>query len=284
MRHTTNCETAQGYTCTCPCGGARHGAILIRGIVTSDPETQAVATIWAEPRRWTRLPEATRTTTITDRVADRHPAMTGLVSELVITLIDQARTNGEIDAMAALAHHISDEIGDECERQLADGAPDHRSTRHLWCVVLATLCRLYDRGFDLVNRTHDDLIQNIMKALREGISTDRGVETRPRDIYQYRHRIVAAFEVAEYSFLETLIKKAVHAVTTAVKEAGEVAVFTHLRLIGAITCPDPDRHPDVVKHCLWPPLSGSFKEMLEDSVATEMRTWLRNSYPVVPAG
>lgn len=283
MGHTTNCETAKTYTCVCPCGGARHGAILIRGIVTSDAATQVEATDWAEPRRWTRLPEATRVTTTKDRVADRHPAVTGIVSELVIALVEQARSDGEIDAIAALAHQISDEIGDEFERHLDDGGPDHRSTRHLWCVVLATICRLYDHGFNLVNATLDDLVENIMKTLREDISTDRGEESQPRDIYQYRYRIVSAFEVAEYAFLKTLIKKAVHAVATAVKEIGEEVVFKYLRLIGAITCPDPDRHPDVVKYCLWPLLSGPFKEMLEDSIATEMRTWLRNAYPVLPA-
>ncbi|MFT3970488.1 MAG: hypothetical protein QM695_09455 [Micropruina sp.] len=284
MGHTTNCETAKTYTCVCPCGGARHGAILIRGIATSDPATQVEATNWAEPRRWIRLPEATRATTIKDRVADRHPAVTGIVSELVITLVEQARTDGEVNAVAALAHQISDEIGDEFERHLDGGGPDHRSSRHLWCVVLATLCRLYDHGINLVNGALDDLVENITKALREDISTDRGEESQPRDIYQYRYRIVAAFEVAEYAFLVALIKKAVRAVTTAIKEIGEEAVFKHLRLIGAITCPDPDRHPEVIRHCLWPLLSGPFKEMLEASIATEMRTWLRNAYSVVPAG
>lgn len=283
MGHTTNCETAKTYTCVCPCGGARHGAILIRGIATSDAATQVEATDWAEPRRWIRLPKAARRTTVTDRVADRHPAVTGIVSELVIALVEQTRSDGEIDAVAALAHQISDEIGEAFERHLDGGGPAHRSTRHLWCVVLATICRLYDRGFNLVNATLDDLVENIVEALRGDISTDRGEESQPRDIYQYRYRTVAAFEVAEYAFLEALIKKAVHAVTTAIKEIGEEAVFKHLRLIGAITCPDPDRHPDVVKYCLWPLLSGPFKETLEASIATEMRTWLRNAYPVVPA-
>ncbi len=284
MGHTTNCETAKTYTCVCPCGGALHGAIQIRGIATSDPARQAEATDWAEPRRWTRLPEATRETTIDDHVADRHPAVTGIVSELVITLIEQARDDRQIDAIAALAHQISDEIGEDFERHLDDGGPKHRSTRHLWCVVLATVCRLYDQGFDLVNATVDDIVGEIMESLREDVSADRSEETRARDVYQYTYRVVAAFELADYTFLEALIKKAVRAVTAAVKAVGEEAVFRHLRLIGAITCPDPDRHPDVVKHCLWPLLSGPFKEMLEDSIAAEMRTWLRNAYSVVPAG
>ncbi|GAA1050111.1 hypothetical protein GCM10009569_22300 [Arthrobacter russicus] len=49
MGHTTDCETAKTYTCVCPCGGARHGAILIRGIVTSDPAVQVEAKNWAAP-------------------------------------------------------------------------------------------------------------------------------------------------------------------------------------------------------------------------------------------
>lgn len=283
MGHTTSCEIAKTYTCVCPCGGARHGAILIRGIATSDPAYQVEATDWAEPRRWTRLPKAARATAVRDRVADRRPAMTGIVSELVVTLIEQAREDGETDAIAGLAHQTSDEVGADFERHLDGGGPDHRSTRHLWCVVLATLCRLYDRGFELANATVDELVDEIMGALREDVSTDRGEETRARDIYQYKHRVVAAFEFASYSFLEALIKKAVRAVFVAKKAIGEEAVVKYLRLIGAITCPDPDRHPDVVKHCLWPLLSGPFTEVLDDSVATEMRTWLRNAYTVVPA-
>ncbi|GAA1050112.1 hypothetical protein [Arthrobacter russicus] len=174
-------------------------------------------------------------------------------------------------------------MGEEIERHLAGGGPDHGTARHLWCVVLATICRLYDHGFNLVSGTRDDLVETIMKSLRDGISTDRGEQSQSRDIYQNRHRIVAAFEVAEYAFLEAMIKKAIHTVMTAAKVIGEEAVFKYLRLIGAITCPDPDRHPDVVKHCLWSLLSRPFKEMLEDSIANEMCTWLRNAYPVVPA-
>lgn len=283
MGHTTNCETAKTYTCVCPCGGALHGAILIRGIATLDPAGRVEATDWAEPRRWRRLAEATRETTIEDHVADRQPAVTGIVSELVITLIEQAREDGEIDVIAALAHQISDEIGEDFERYLDSGGPDHRSTRHLWCVVLATICRIYDHGFDLVKVSADDLVDEMMTRLKENVSSDRRDETRARDIYQYKYRVVAAFELADYNFLEDLIRKAIYAVITAVKAIGEEAVFKHLRLIGAITCPDPDRHPDVVKHCLWPLLSGPFKEMLKESIATEMRSWLRNAYPSLPA-
>lgn len=121
-----------------------------------------------------------------------------------------------------------------------------------------------------------------MMRLREAISFDRTHDTHARDIYQYKYRVVAAFELVEYLFLESLIKKAVVAVIAAAKAIGEESVFKHLRLIGAITCPDPDRHPDVIKLCLWPLLSGPFQDALQEPLEIQMRTWLRNAYVVRP--
>ena len=82
-------------------------------------------------------------------------------------------------------------------RHLDGGSPDHGSTRHVWCAVLERICRLYDHGFDLVNATVDGLVEETMESLGEDISADRGEEIQARDIYQYRYRIVAAFELAE---------------------------------------------------------------------------------------
>lgn len=95
-----------GHTCSYPCGGARHDAILNRGIATADAATQVEATDWAEPRRSTRLPEATRATIVKGGVVVRSSAVKGIVSELVIALVEQARTDAEIDAVAVLAHQI----------------------------------------------------------------------------------------------------------------------------------------------------------------------------------
>lgn len=282
MGHSRSCETAKTYSCVCPCGGALHGAILIGGLGTPDPSRQVEATSSAEPRRWTRLPESVRRTTIYDTVADRQPAVSGIVYELVITLIGQVRDNGEIDAVATLGRQISDEVGAEFEKYLGSRGPDHRSNRHLWCVVLATICRLYDQGVDRVTSSVDDIVDSVMKTLRDEVSTERSDDTRARDVYQYTHRVVAAFEPADYWFLEAMVKDAVKAVIDAVRAIGEKAVFKYLRLIGAIVCPDPDRHPDVIKYCLWPLLSGPFQDVLEESSATEMRKWLRNAYLVKP--
>lgn len=118
--------------------------------------------------------------------------------------------------------------------------------------------------------------------LREETSFDRTDDTHARDIDRYKYRVVAACELVECSFLEALIKKAVMAVIAAAKAIGEESVFKHLRLIGAITRPDPDRHPDVTRHWLWPLLSGPFQGTLQETLEIQMRTWLRNAYVVEP--
>lgn len=92
-----------------------------------------------DPRAWDRAESDPR-----HNVADRQPAVTGIVSELVITLIGQARDDAEIEVVAALALQISDEVDADFQRHLDGGGLDRRSNRHLWCMVVATTCRLCD--------------------------------------------------------------------------------------------------------------------------------------------
>ena len=282
MSHTTRCETATTYTCKCPCGGARHGAVLSRGITSTNSSAQDEAFDWANPKRWTRAPAAAKQSTVGDNVVDRQPAMTGVISELTVTILDEIRKNGQVDAIDVLAQGICEKIGDEFESHLAGGGPKPHGNRHLWCVVLATICRLYDQTFEFTTRSVDKLVGEVMNLLREDVSAARGEETRARDIYAYKHLIAASFKLEEYAFLEVLAMRAIGSIVAAMKAIGEETVMKHLRLIGGITCPDPDRHPDVVKYCMWPLLAGPFRELLEERTAVEMRKWLRNAYVSLP--
>lgn len=282
MSHTAKCEAAEGHSCTCPCGGALHGAVLIRGIVSIDSSVQDEARAWAEPQRWTRVSAVSKNSTVNDTSKVRRAAMTGLISELVLGLIDQARKEGELDVIAVLAKQISTEVGEEFESNLAGGGHDRKGINHIWCVVLATICRLYDQGFALFEDAGNAALDAIMRELQKAASSSRSEDTQSQDIYAYKLRVKAAFDLAAFPFLKTLIKAAVDSLIAAVKAIGEEAVMKHLRLICVIMCPDPDRHPDVVKYCLWPLVSGPFQELLHEAIATEARTWLRNAYVVVP--
>lgn len=282
MSHTGKCEAAEGYSCKCPCGGALHGAVLVRGISSTDPSVQDVARAWSEPQRWTRVSAENKNSTVGDSSKARRAAMTGLISELVLALIEQVREEGEIDAIGILAEQVSEEVGEELESYLSGGGPDRKRINHVWCVVLATICRLYDQGFSIFEEAVASGVDAVLHELQQDASTSRTDDTQAQDIYAYKLRVKAAFDLTAFPFLKPLIKKAIGSLISAVKAIGEEAVMKHLRLICVIMCPDPDRHPDVVKYCLWPLVSGPFKEMLQEAIATETRTWLRNAYVVVP--
>lgn len=282
MSHTNSCETASTYTCTCPCGGARHCGLLITGISSSSEHAREKAKDWADERRWGGTPATAKQTTVNNSSAQRRPALTGVITELVSNLINQVREDGEIDAVEVLAKKISDEIADEFEKELTNKDSHSGRSRHLWCVVIATICRTYDEAVDLANESIDELVDHVMQFLREATSDCRTERAAATDIYWRQSGVVQAFDIDEYDWMGALIKRAVTSVVTAVKSMGEETTMKYIRLIGAIICPDPDRHPVVVKHCIWPLLNGPFRESLNEVIASEMRKWLRNAYVVVP--
>lgn len=284
MSHTPSCETATSYTCKCPCGGARHGGVLIAGLRTTSEAAREKAKHWAEPRRWENASSAAKQTTVNSTFAERRPALTGVITELVFALIDQVKDDGEIDAVEILAKEISDDIAGEFEKRLSTGGPSSKKSRHLWCVVVATICRVYDEAGDFANESIEVLVARTMHLLRETTSESRTVEAEVTDIYRQRSGVARAFEIDEYDWMGALIQKALKAVVAAIKSIGEEAAMKYVRLIGAIICPDPDQHPVVVKHCVWPLLNGPFREALQDSLASEMRMWIRNAYVVLPPG
>ena len=282
MSHTANCETATSYTCKCPCGGARHGGVLIAGLRTTSVDTREKAKQWTELRRWEHVSPGAKQSTVNNAAEERRPALTGVITELVFTLIDQVEDEGEIDAVEILAKEISDDIADEFEKRLSNGGPSSKKSQHLWCVVIAAICRVYDEAGDAANESIDVLTDRTMQLLREAMSDSRTDTAEVTDIYRQRTGVARAFEIDEYDWMGALIKKALKAVVAAIKSIGEEMALKYVRLIGAIICPDPDRHPAIVKHCIWPLLNGPFREALQDSLASEMRAWIRNAYVVLP--
>lgn len=283
MSHPLSCETATRHTCACSCGGARHCGVLIKGICTTSEAVHEETKKWTEPRRWKNVTSEAKQSTVNDTCADRRPALTGVVAELVSTLIDQAKDEGEIDVVGELAKEISDDVADECEKHLSNGDPSSKKSRHLWCVVVAAICRVFDEVGDAAEKSIDILTEKTMKLLREDTPDSRTETAEVMDIYHQHTGVARAFKINEYDWMGALIKKALKAVVAAIKSIGEETAMKYVRLIGAIICPDPERHPAVVKHCIWPLLNGPFREALQDSLASEMRAWIRNAYVVLPS-
>ncbi|NRD07350.1 hypothetical protein [Rathayibacter agropyri] len=127
----------------------------------------------------------------------RRPALTGVLTELVATLITQVQEGGQVDAVKVLTNEISHEIGKELEMHLTGGGPDHRSNRHLWCVALSTICRVYDEIGGFTQQSIQDLTNRIMQKIRDEISLERGEKIswwahRRRLLYGVRMKVSLA--------------------------------------------------------------------------------------------
>lgn len=282
MSHTSSCENADGITCVCPCGNTRHGHVLVRGFTSTKPADWAVASEKVEPHRWIHLADAHLRATSSSSSTERRPALNGIVSELISTLITGIEAHGHLDAVEVFAKQISDEVSDKFEQHLSGGKVPKSSNRHLWCVVLAAICRAYDEMTDFVSRSIDDIVADIVQWLREEVKPDRTDDIEVTAVYSRRTGIRRAFNIDAFDWLQLLIRHAVQSVKSAFQALGEEVAMKYLRLIGAVVCPDPERHPIVVKHCIWPLVQGPFRDLLEKHVSNEMRTWLRNAYPYLP--
>lgn len=284
MAHTGSCEGAKGHTCKCPCGNARHGGTLITGISSLDTADQDRALDLARPRRWADLTPAQQQPNAST-APDRRVGLDGVVNEVIVKIIEGMQDNltktGELNAVGALATGISQEIGDAFEAHLVGGSPVAKGNRHLWCVVLASICKAYDKTVDFARQTLDELVELVMGTLEEPTATDLQQPVHVRDIYRRTTPIAEAFTTTAYSWLKILVKHALGEIITAIAAIGEVAVIAHIRLFGAIVCPDPDQHPAVVKYCIWPLLSGPFKHLLEKLLASQMQQWIKNSYAYI---
>lgn len=283
MSHTASCETAASYTCECPCGGARHGGVLIAGLRSTSGPPREEASLWTKPRRWRNLPYASKLSTAGDSSQERRPALTGVITELVSALIDHVTDEHEINAVDILAKGISDDIADQFERRLLKGGPGSKKSQHLWCSVIAAICRVYDEIGDLANEPIDVVSVRTMQLLRKATSNSRTGAAEVTDIYKQRTAVARAFDIDQFDWIDALINQAIKAIYSATKIIGEENAMKYVRLIGAIICPDPDRHPTVVQHCIWPLLNGPFREALRDSLASEMRAWIQDAYIVIPA-
>lgn len=255
--------------------------MLIRGIASGVKRDQDDALARVRHSRWADLPQAARDSTVASSSADRRPVLNAILAELVIAIIDKARVEGTADPVRLLASGISDEVAEQVERRLS-GKAHRRRGNHLWCVVLAAFCRVYDEASAHVKKSADRLTEALLDAVKEAVSKERGKHVRPRDVYSRKTGVAEAFAASDYPWLREVIGTAVGRMVDAGTVLGEDAVMKYVRLIGVIVCPDLDRHPAVVKHCLWPLVEGPFKVALDENLGAEMGSWLRNAYRFKP--
>ncbi|QAY68744.1 hypothetical protein [Xylanimonas protaetiae] len=200
-----------------------------------------------------------------------------IMSELICVLIEQINQDGQVDAVEALARGVSSEVAHAIEARLK-GENARRPGNHFWCVVMAAICKFYDKTFELVGVTLDSLVDAVMAELGGSDSARERADTSAQDIASRTNARRTAFSLGHFPWLTVVVKAALKSVLEAIKKIGEDAVTRYLRFFGLIMCPDPDRHPAVIRYCLWPLIAAPLKQLLTDETSAQMREWVRANY------
>lgn len=206
-----------------------------------------------------------------------------------VTSVDLSTT--ELAAIKQLSDVITDTILKEMEDHLESGGPRAgQKVDHFFCVILAAVCQAYATLDDCAGKANEELARAIV-GLIERDTHDPDNEPRkplPRTIQGGTQRspgrrkdsfAILQLEM-EKDFFYQIVLKLLEAMRKTVMAPIEEGVILHLRVIGAITCPDPDRHPSVIKFCIWPLLKGPLRKMIGEELAETMESWLIETYPL----
>lgn len=285
MTHSVPCEKASQFDCECACMGTLHGAHTLRIIVPKTASARADARVNARAELpgtpWSPPGRTTRVTSIRSSVRDRRVDLAALIFELFVAALEEDQSDAETRAIHNLAEKLSSEVAEEVEKALGSRRRPSVTKGHFWCVILASICRVYDETVEFTSDSLEDLAGRVVSKLRSH-SSDRTANSHSLDIYFGRTNVRPAFVPDEIDFLEAVVKHALTSVLAAIEDTAEESVIKYVRLIACVVCPDPDAHPDVIRFCIWPLLEGPFKQYLGDRFDSQLHDWLRNAYVVEP--
>lgn len=200
----------------------------------------------------------------------------------------------ELATVQQLSETIADKVLSDMEGHLRSGGPrGSKKDRadHFFCVVLAAICQAYATLDNFANKTNSklagiivDLIELSVQNPKDGLPAPypRTVEKpKGRGKKRRKRNRDDSFRLqdGERDFLHQVILKLLEAARGSAMAPIEEGVMLHLRVIAAITCPDPDRHPSIIKYCIWPLLKGPLRGLISDEVADQMEAWLVDTYP-----
>lgn len=278
MAHGEPCETAEGRQCSCACGGTGHASVVIAAVTSAaTPHAQAVSSKWAAPRRWERLSKGGVPAGRTWSAREKNAAASA-TAEVVVVLVTDGIPSSQEEAIRRLADAISIDLIREVSHALTSRGVRSKVHGHFWCSVLAAICKVYDDSVDALQRNLDAAADSVMDALRS--PEDATAQPRGADVRQVVRPRAPGNSIEGFAedlideVLRRLIKKALRAITEAIRELGEAVVVKYVRIIGALVCPDPGAHPAVVRYCIWPLISGPLK----DRISEDLRKWIGYEY------
>ena len=138
---------------------------------------------------------------------------------------------------------------------------------HLVCAICAALLEFYQKIDELTDEMAQKLASNIVDSVVEKIEKDKKI------------RIKKYVKTAVKKVLERALKKMFKALTAKMREIAIPLPWGNelaLRIIGVLTCPDPEKHFEVMKYCLKPLVEECLKESIKDQLPEDWRVFLES--------
>lgn len=139
--------------------------------------------------------------------------------------------------------------------------------KHLVCVICAVLLEFYEKVDELADEMAKKLARNIVDSVVETIEKEKKI------------RIEEFVKTVVKKILEHALKKIFKTLTTKMREIAIPLPWGNklaLRIIGVLTCPDPEKHFEVMKYCLKPLVEECLKEPIKDQLPEDWRVFLKS--------
>lgn len=289
MSHTAACSDSQREDCSCECNGWRHGTGNFKHLVLPSqihPMDGRKSTNWVCKKIET-LEEydfADPDTTV-EIVRSTGYFSAQNIFESKSQENDLPKWNEFSDILESIYQEIVDDLRDQIAQRIASEvidktfkaeadrkAANQQATLvlrygHLVCVICAVLLEFYEKVDELTDEMAQELASNIVDSVVEKIEKDKKIQIK--------------------EFVKTAVKKILeHALEkmfkTLTAKMGEIAVplpwgnKLALRIIGVLTCPDPEKHFEVMKHCLKPLVEECLKEPIKDQLPKDWEVFLKS--------
>ena len=289
MPHAVACSDSQREDCSCECNGWLHGTNYFKHLVLpgqKHPMDGGKSTNWMrktiekfEKYKFTD-PDAT-----VEIVRSAGYISAQNIFESKSQENDLPKWNEFSDILESIYQEIVGDLRDQIAQGIASevidktfkAETDRKAANqqvtlvlrygHLVCVICAALLEIYEKVDELIDEMAQELASNIVDSVVEKIEKDKKIQIK--------------------EFVKTAVKKILeHALEkmfkTLTAKMGEIAVplpwgnKLALRIIGVLTCPDPEKHFEIMKYCLKPLVEECLKEPIKDQLPEDWRVFLKS--------
>ncbi len=286
MSHTAACSDSQREDCSCECNGWRHGTNNFKHLVIPSqihPMDGRKSTNWVCKKIETLEEYDFAGPDITveivrsvgyfsaetifefksqDNYLPEWSKFFGILESIYQGALDDLRDE--------VAQNIASEVIDKILETKDDKKDANQQVTlvlrygHLVCVICAALLEFYKDVDELTDEMAQELASNIVDSVVEKIEKDRKIRIKKRvkDVVK--------------KILEYAIKKLFKTLTTKMREIAIPLPWGNelaLRIIGVLSCPDPEKHFEVMKYCLKPLIEECLKDPIKDRLSEDMKVF-----------